>query len=256
MRPLLHTSDLSIGHGSAVLLSGIQLELQEGTLTALIGVNGIGKSTLLRTLAGLQEPLNGQVTMRGQILANMSSAERARQVSIVLTGRPITGFLDVGTLVSLGRQPWTGRWGTLSADDRSRVTQALARTKAEHLRTRSIGTCSDGECQQVLIARALAQATPVMLLDEPTAFLDLPNRANIVRMLRSIAHEERKAVLFSTHDLQLALDLCDRLVLLRREGAIWQGTPAEALASGELARAFQGSGIQFDTATGTHRFVP
>ena len=125
---------------------------------------------------------------------------------------------------------------------------------AEHLRGKSLGTCSDGECQKVLIARALAQDTPVLLLDEPTAFLDLPNRAGIVRMLRTIAKDQGKAVLFSTHDLQLAMDLCDRILLLRRDGPIWQGTPTAASASGELEHAFAGSGIRFDPATGTHRF--
>jgi len=163
-------------------------------------------------------------------------------------------MLDVETLVSLGRQPWTGRWGSLSAADQDQVERALKLAGAEHLRGKSLSTCSDGEGQKVLIARALAQSTPVLLLDEPTAFLDLPNRVSTVRMLRRIAAEEGKAVLFSTHDLQLALDLCDRILLLRRDAPIWQGDPAQALASGELARAFAGTGILFDQASGTHRF--
>ena len=255
MEPLLHTDRLAVGYGSHALLKDVALDLNAGELTALIGVNGIGKSTLLRTLAGLMEPVSGLVEVNGHDMRDLTSAERARQVSIVLTGRPPAGMLDVETLVSLGRQPWTGRWGGLSAKDHEQVALALRRTGAEHLRGKSLATCSDGECQKILIARALAQATPILLLDEPTAFLDLPNRANIVRTLRAIAHEEQKALLFSTHDLQLALDLCDRLVLIRRNAPIWLGSPQEALDTGELTRAFSGSGIHFDPSAGTHRFV-
>lgn len=252
--PILRVERLSIGHGSHALLRDISFELGPGELTAMLGVNGIGKSTLLKTVAGLLPALAGEARINGEPLSTMSAQQRSRAVSIVLTGRPQTGMLDVETLVSLGRQPWTGRWGSLSAPDHAQVDRALTLAGAEHLRGKSLGTCSDGECQKVLIARALAQSTPVLLLDEPTAFLDLPNRVSTVRMLRRIAAEEGKAVLFSTHDLQLALDLCDRILLLRSEAPIWQGAPAVALSSGELAKAFAGTGIRFDQATGTHRF--
>lgn len=256
MGPLLHAEGLAIGYGSRPLMTDISIDAGPGELIALLGVNGIGKSTLLRTLAGLHAPLAGGVNIGGRALAGMSSAERARHVSVVLTGRPASGIMDVRMLVSLGRQPWTGRWGGSRAVDHEAVNAALRRTGADHLANRTLSTCSDGECQKVLIARALAQATPVMLLDEPTAFLDLPNRAGIVRMLGSIAREERKVVLFSTHDLQLALDLCDRVLLMRASGPLWQGAPSLAMSSGELEKAFAGAGIRFDRESGTHRFSP
>ena len=256
MGPLLHSEGLSVGYGSRKLVTEAALQLNAGELVALLGVNGVGKSTLLRTLCGLQAPLEGKVFTQGDDLYALSAMERARQVSVVLTGRPPTGSLDVETLVALGRHPWTSRWGTMTAKDIKAVELALERVGGKHLRKKSLATCSDGECQKVLIARALAQATPVLLLDEPTAYLDLPNRADIVRMLRTIAQNDGKSIVFSTHDLQLAMDLCDRIILLRYAEHPWQGTPQEALTSGLLERVFAGSGIRFDTANGTHRFVP
>lgn len=252
----LQTRDLAIGHGGKVLLHNINLSLPPGSLTALMGINGIGKSTLLRTLAGLQQPLQGAVLLNDQDLHAMPAARRAEKLAVVLTGRPPAGLLDVQTLVALGRHPWTDRWGRTTPNDQAVVEQALVRTGAAHLRHRLIGTCSDGEIQKVLLARALAQDTPVLLLDEPTAFLDLPNRSAVVRTLRTVARQEGRTVLFSTHDLQLAMDLCDHLLLLRGGEGAWQGPPAAAMASGQLARMFSGSGVTFDPAAGTHRFLP
>lgn len=253
---MLRTEALAIGHGKRTVCAGIDVRVDAGELVALIGANGVGKSTLLRTLAGLHPPLAGSITVQGVDLAARSARERARLVSIVLTTRPDTGLLDVATLVALGRQPWTGPWGRLSAHDEQHVRTVMERTGTTALRHRALKDLSDGECQQVMVARALAQATPVVLLDEPTAHLDLPNRVRIVRLLRTVAREDGKAVLFSTHDLQLALDLCDRLVLMRPDERPWSGTPREALSSGLLASAFAGSGIRFDPVTGTHRFLP
>lgn len=252
---MLTTEQLSIGYQQA-LAPPFDLALRGGELIALLGVNGIGKSTLLRTLAGLQDPLGGRVLLNGGHLHRLPMGERARQVAVVLTQRAAPPFMDIRTLVGLGRQPWTGRFGRMLPADLDMVNKAMERTGLRSLASRALDRCSDGERQKAFIARALAQDTPVLLLDEPTAYLDLPNRAAIVRSLRTVAHADGRVVLFSTHDVQLAMDLCDRLVLLRSGAVPWCGTPAQALEGRRLQESFAGSGIQFDLSTGTHRYMP
>jgi iron complex transport system ATP-binding protein len=252
MSTVLHTEALAVGHGRHALLADIHVQTRAGEFTALIGVNGSGKSTLLRTLAGLLPAISGSVRIGDRPLQDMPAAERARAVSVVLTGRPDMGLLDVRTLVSLGRQPWTGRMGNLTSTDHAKVDEALRMTGAEAFEARSLRELSDGESQKVMIARALAQDTPVLLLDEPTAFLDLVNRVRILQLLRTIAHELGKCVLLSTHDLRTALDLCDRILLIDA-GRVWSGTPQEAIGSGALAGAFAGSGLVFDPDSAAFR---
>lgn len=252
MKAELHTEGLAVGHGRTPLLSGIDLRFSGGELVALIGVNGSGKSTLLRTLAGLLKPVAGEVRLNGRSLYAVPAGERARAVSMVLTGRLDMGLLDVRTLVSLGRQPWTGHMGRLSPADHAHVDAALDRTGAHALGARSLRDLSDGEAQKVMIARMLAQDTPFLLLDEPTAFLDLVNRVRILQLLRDIAHDLGRTVLFSTHDLRSALDLCDRILLVDA-GRVWSGTPQEAISTGALANAFAGSGLVFDPVSATFR---
>lgn len=249
---ILLAKGLSIGHGHTALLSGIDMDLQQGQLVALIGLNGSGKSTLLRTLAGLQQPIAGSIRVGDRDLTAMTSMERARSISVVLTGRPQAGLLDVRTLVSLGRQPWTGHLGRLSAADHQAVDKAIAHTGIGEFVERGLHTLSDGEAQKVLIARALAQDTPLMLLDEPTAYLDLVNRVRILRLLREIAHGLAKTIILSTHDVQTAFDLCDRFVIAHG-GACWTGTPAETLANGIMDRVFTDEHLRFDPASASFR---
>lgn len=252
MNEHLHTQGLSVGYGKRKVLEHVDLQIRPGELVALIGVNGSGKSTLMRTLAGLQEPLSGKICWGDVPLVQLSAQQRARRIALVLTARPGSALLDVRTVVSLGRQPWTGYLGRLSEADMSMVEQAMDHTGIVQFSGRSLDMLSDGERKKVMIARALAQDTPLLLLDEPTASLDLVNRVLIMRLLHRIAHELGRAVLFSTHDLRAALDLADRIVLVR-EGSVWCGTPEAALSTGVLAEAFQVEGLLFDPASGSLR---
>jgi iron complex transport system ATP-binding protein len=253
--PHLAAHALTIGYPTArsnkPVAGPLDFTLNPGELVALLGPNGAGKSTLLRTLAGLQVPLAGRLTLQGKDLAALGPAERARQLSIVLTDRVEAGGLTTLELVRLGRHPHTGWLGGLSAHDEERVQAALAATGTTVFSARRVAELSDGERQKVLLARALAQDTPVILLDEPTAHLDLPNRVALLRLLHSLARDTQKAILLSTHELDLALQAADRLALLTAGGALHLGTPEDLVLAGTFAAAFAREGLAFDAATGT-----
>ena len=192
-------------------------EAHDGMLTCLIGANGAGKSTLLRTIAGFQLPLEGTVLLGGDDVRALSPRQRAERMAVVLTDRPDVMCTTVWEMVATGRAPFTGFWGRLSGKDRSIVTRSLRLVGIEWMADRTVASLSDGERQKVMIAKALAQQTPVILLDEPTAFLDYPSRVEVMQLLLNIAHEEHKTVLLSTHDLDLALQTADRLWLFEKE---------------------------------------
>lgn len=206
-----------------------------GELTVLLGPNGSGKSTLLRTLAGLQPSLAGQVLLDGQDLAGLAADELARRVAVVLTDRVDAGLLSARELAGLGRTPHLGFAGRLGARDREVVAWALAAVGAGALADRPAGELSDGERQRVLTARALAQEPSLLVLDEPTAFLDVPSRVGLVELLRRLADERDLAVLMSTHDLELALRVADRVWLLGRDHRLTSGTPEQLALSGQIA---------------------
>lgn len=210
---------LSIGYRRGpVVARDINITILGGRLTCLIGDNGIGKSTLLRTLSGFQPKVGGEIWLGSREADSLSQRERSRIISIVLTQRPEMGGLTVHDLVGMGRSPYTGFWGNLAARDELVVRQSLVETGAWPLRDRKIDSLSDGECQKVMIARALAQETPIILLDEPTAFLDFHSRIDTLRLLSRLAHTMGKTILLSTHDLQLAAELADLLLLLSPDG--------------------------------------
>lgn len=192
-------------------------EAHDGMLTCLIGANGAGKSTLLRTIAGFQSPLEGTVLLGGDDVRALSPRQRAERMAVVLTDRPDVMCTTVWEMVATGRAPFTGFWGRLSGKDRSIVTRSLRLVGIERMADRTVASLSDGERQKVMIAKALAQQTPVILLDEPTAFLDYPSRVEVMQLLLNIAHEEHKTVLLSTHDLDLALQTADRIWLFEKE---------------------------------------
>ena len=192
-------------------------EARDGMLTCLIGANGAGKSTLLRTIAGFQLPLEGTVLLGGDDVRALSPRQRAERMAVVLTDRPDVMCTTVWEMVATGRAPFTGFWGRLSGKDRDIVTRSLRLVGIEWMADRTVASLSDGERQKVMIAKALAQQTPIILLDEPTAFLDYPSRVEVMQLLLNIAHEEHKTVLLSTHDLDLALHTADRIWLFEKE---------------------------------------
>ena len=201
--------------GDRVVSRDITARLQAGELTCLLGPNGAGKSTLLRTLAAFQPPLDGELLLDGRPLNAFTPQERATRIGVVLTERPDIKGMRVREMVAMGRSPYTGFWGGLSAQDETAVDEAIQQVGIHDLERRMLHTLSDGERQKVMIAKALAQQTPIIFLDEPTAFLDFPSKVEMMLLLRRLAREMQKTVFLSTHDLELALQTADRLWLLR-----------------------------------------
>ena len=255
---VLAAADLAVGYRHprrppVVVVDGLQLALRAGELVCLLGPNGAGKSTLLRTLAGLQPPLAGHIWLEGEELGQLSAQALARRLSIVLTERVDVGNLSAWGLVALGRHPYTDWTGRLSPQDRAVVEWAIQAVGATELAPRLVSELSDGERQKVMIARALAQEPRLMLLDEPTAFLDLPRRVEIMGMLRVLAQETRRAILLSTHDLDLALRSADRIWLLAQDGSLQTGAPEDLVLSGAFQATFRSDGVEFDPQAGSFR---
>ncbi|MBN1928121.1 MAG: ABC transporter ATP-binding protein [Chlorobiaceae bacterium] len=243
---------------SKVVAGGLDLDLAPGELVCLLGPNGSGKSTLMRTLAGVQQPLSGSVLLKGCEMAGLHPKETAKLLSLVLTDRVMTGNMSVYALVALGRYPYTGWMGKLSDADEEVVRRAIETTGTRAFAHRHIGELSDGERQKVMIARAIAQDTPVILLDEPTAHLDLPNRLEIIKLLKTLAKEQGKAVVLSTHELDLALQAADRIWLMNPSGgsssAMVAAIPESLVLDGHLEHAFKRNGFEFDPFSGSFRF--
>lgn len=239
------TTGYITSRGRVRIQSGISAMLREGEFTCLLGPNGAGKTTLLRTLAGFIPPLEGSILIEGKHISLIPASELAKKIGVVLTEKPSVSSMTVAQLVALGRSPYTGFWGRLTDRDRNIVEEALDITGTAVLRERLVDTLSDGERQKVMVAKALAQQTPVIFLDEPTAFLDYPSKAEVMRLLSRLAHREGKTILQSTHDLNMALALADKIWLVDRRLGVRIGTPRELADDGSLAQYFERPGIIF-----------
>lgn len=259
MNPFLNAENLSIGYrekwGDDILSTGINFELNPGELVCLIGPNGAGKSTLIRTIAGLQPPLDGTITLMEHNLTSYTPHKIAQMVSLVLT-TPINVFnMTAFDLVSLGRHPFTNWLGQLTQKDRKIIQKALQDVGAEQFTLRDITHLSDGERQKVMIARALAQQPSILILDEPTAFLDFPNRVEILAMLRRLANDNDQAVLLSTHDLNLAIGVADKMMIMDEKGNLFIGAPEDLILDGSFEKAFNPKDeLNFNQLEGTFTF--
>jgi len=249
---MIRLNDLTIGYGHRILLQHASATIPAGELVALVGRNGTGKSTLLRAIAGLGERLGGEIRLDGHSLETLLPQQLATTVSFVTTERVRIPNLRCEDVVALGRAPYTNWIGRMQEADRAVVERSLRLVGMSAFARKTMDRMSDGECQRVMIARALAQDTPVILLDEPTAFLDLPNRYELATLLRRLTRDEGKCILFSTHDLDVALSLCDSVALIDTP-SLHHLPAGEMVGSGLIERLFSGENACFDPETRTVR---
>ena len=245
---MIELRHISLGFDSRRLVTDASTRFECGKITALLGRNGTGKSTLLRTIAALQRPIEGEVFVGGDNIAELGSQQLSRRLSFVNTERVDVEALRVFDVVAIGRSPYTDWMGRLGAEDEAMVRRSIALAGIDHLADRFVDTLSDGECQRVMIARALAQDTPAILLDEPTSFLDLPNRYELCRLLRELAHCQNKCIIFSTHELDIALSLADSIALVDTPQLVHLDTQT-MIESGSIERLFNSDFVGFDPAT-------
>lgn len=250
---ILNTKNLSIGYTSKkevlTIASDINISLLKGKLITLIGGNGIGKSTLLRTITAIQTPISGEVTLNNKDIFSIENSKLAQQQSLVLTDKLPSSNLTVWELIALGRQPYTNWIGTLSDEDYSKIKTAIQLTNIEHLSEKKHFEISDGQLQKVLIARALAQDTDLIILDEPTTHLDLFHKVSVFKLLQKLAHETEKCILFSTHDIDLAIQLSDEIIVMTKEKTI-QDQPCNLIEKGIFDTLFKDEHIAFDKIHG------
>lgn len=252
MKPevVIKCQNLATGYGQKVISPNLNLETTAGKLVMLMGPNGCGKSTLMRTISGLQKPLSGTVHISGKDVIHLSLKERAKLLSLVLTDRFSVANLTVQDIVSVGRYPYVGYRGKLRLKDRKVVAEAISKCNLEGFEERLFSEMSDGEKQRTMIARALAQETPVMLLDEPTAHLDLPGRIEIIMMLHELAEKNNMSILVTTHELDLTLQWGDVVWLMDRSGVVRAGLPEDMVLQGEFGDVFGNDKVSFDPSKG------
>lgn len=250
----IQAKGLSIGYndskGRKVVQKELNLTLHSGEVTCLLGLNGAGKSTLIRTLCGFQPPLDGEVLLRGRDLKEYSGSEFAREVGVVLTEKTNAGGITVYELVGLGRHPYTGFFGTLKESDRKIIEESMESVGISHKRNNYVSELSDGERQKAMIAKVLAQKCPIIILDEPTAFLDVTARIDTMVLLRKLAKEQGKAIILSTHDIDSAIGMADNLWLLSKGKHVRYGAPEDLIMNGTIGEFFSKENIVFDQSTG------
>ncbi|MBR2243573.1 MAG: ABC transporter ATP-binding protein [Prevotella sp.] len=262
MNETVRLTNLTIGYQTkqhtTVVAEHLNAAIKSGELTCLLGRNGIGKSTLLRTLSAFQPSLGGEILLRNSEhseyseVSEYSDKQLSRLIGVVLTEKPDVRNMTIEELVGMGRSPYTGFWGTLSKDDKRIVDEAIGLVGIESLRGRYVHTLSDGERQKVMIAKALAQQTPIIYLDEPTAFLDFPSKVEVMQLLHRLAREQQKTIFLSTHDVELSLQIAD-CIWLMETGLLSVGTPRQLADNGVLSRFIEHKGIQFNVQTLTIR---
>ena len=245
---MIRFENLTLGYGNRTLIESLTGDISRGQLTALVGRNGTGKSTLLRAIATLGEHYKGEILIDGTPVEQLSPAQMARLISLVTTDKVRIANLRCRDVVALGRAPYTNWIGRMQEQDNLIVEQALASVGMSDYADKTMDRMSDGECQRIMIARALAQQTPIILLDEPTAFLDMPNRYELCSLLRRLAHQEQKCILFSTHELDIALTLCDSIALISPP-QMYILPSDEMIRSGHIERLFTTGIVEFDPVT-------
>lgn len=257
MRKVLYTKNLSIGYhtkkGNTVIAENLDLDLHEGKLITLIGANGIGKSTLLRTITGIQKPIQGEVFLNDKNINSYHLEELAQNLSVVLTEKLPPSNLTVYELVALGRQPYTNWIGKMAPEDIEKVINAIELTNIQEIIQKKHFEISDGQLQKVLVARALAQDTPLIILDEPTTHLDLHHKVSLFKLLKKLASETNKCILFSTHDIDLAIQLSDEMVVMAKNNIV-QKDPCKLIEMGVFNSLFEDEDIVFDAEKGKFLF--
>lgn len=257
---IISATNISIGYhrkkheDTSALYTGLSFNLYEGELVCLLGANGAGKSTLLRTISASQPILEGSIKFKGKEVSDYSEKELSKLLGLVLTDKTSAGGLLVKELVELGRYPYTGFFGQLDINDKEIVKKAMRDVGISHKANSYVAELSDGERQKAMIAKALAQESPIVFLDEPTAFLDIESRIEIMNLLHNLTMYQGKTILLSTHDIDLALLLADQLWLLSRDNGLFCGVTEDIVLSGMLDKFFKGENIVFNKETGN--FLP
>ncbi|MBU2997410.1 ABC transporter ATP-binding protein [Cellulophaga baltica] len=254
----IKVENINIGYKSkkqdTVIAKNISFSLKKGEITAIVGINGIGKSTLLRTIANVQPPLKGSITIDDNQITKYSALDLASKISLVLTESIASKNLTVIELIALGRQPYTNWLGTLTNIDKKKIKEAIELVEISDLQHKRCFELSDGQLQRVMIARALAQDTPIILLDEPTSHLDLYHKVQILKLLKNIAHKTNKTILYTTHEIAIAIQLCDKICILNTEESFFD-TPCNLIKQNHFEKLFPTDTIKFDSGTGSFKIA-